>query len=301
MSKKITLAIIGRGHWGQIYKKTIDTMDRVVLPEKHIYGKDYRKLTKKNVLEIDGIIIAASTSAHYEIVSYLIKQGFRNILIEKPLTQTYNQAKKLHRLIQTIPDSCVLVGHTLLYDSAYNKMKKIAQKKLGKVLQIEYFSLKTPPIRNATTIQDAGSPPIYLFLNFTKKNPIKISATSKENENIELILEFDNGLRAIANIGSIYPERKRGIVVTGTKGKLELNEFVNPRKLMLIHNNGKKENIIFPITKSSLEQEIIEFVECVITGKKPKTPYDHGMDVVKIVELAEQSLSKKGKTVFMLQ
>lgn len=298
MNNLTTLAIIGRGHWGQIYEKTIGKMDKIILPKQNIYGKDYRKI-KTNVSNIDGVIIAATTSAHYDVSTYLLNEGFRNLLIEKPLTQTYNQAKKLHKLIQTIPNAQVLVGHTLLYDPAYNKMKDIAQNELGKISQINYFSLKTPPIKNATVLQDAGSPPIYLFLDFAGKNPIKVSAKPKKDDNIELRLEFDNGLTAIANIGSIHPTRKRGIEIIGKKGMLELNEFINPRDLVFTNNNGKKKHFTFPKEKTSLELEIEEFVNCLNHRKKPKTPYYSGIDVVRIIKLAEKSLKEKGQPVFL--
>lgn len=296
MSKKIALVIIGRGHWGQIYEKTIGKMDKIILPKENIYGKDYKNI-KTNASNIDGVIIASSTSSHYGVASYLLKSGFKKILIEKPLTQTYQQAKKLQKLLQTIPDSCVLVGHTLLYDPAYNKMKEIAKNELGEVYQINYFSLKTPPIKNATVLQDAGSPPIYLFVDFAGKNPIKVSAKPKMDDNIELRLEFENGPTAVANIGSIHPVRKRGIEIIGEKGKLELDEFVNPRDLVLTKNNNEKKYFTFPKEKTSLELEIEEFVNCLDNRKKPKTPYYSGIDVVKIIELAEKSLNEKGQSV----
>lgn len=291
--RKTTLAIIGRGHWGKVYKKTIDAMRDLTLPDKYIYGRDYKSI--KNVKsEIDGIIIAASTSAHYAITSYLLKCGFKNLLIEKPLTQTYSQAKKLEKLIETFTNATVMVGHTLIYDPAYNKIKEVAEKELGKIFQITYTSLKTPPIRNATVLQDAGSPPIYLFLDFAKKNPKTISAMPKDNDNIDLTLKFDNGLIAIAHIGSIYPERKRGIEIIGQEGKIVLNEFLNPRKLTITDNSKREKNVPFPTNQTPLENEIQEFIDCIATGKKPKTPYYQGVDVVRIIKLAEKSLKLNG-------
>lgn len=295
MNTKTTLAIIGRGRWGKIYKKTIDGMSNIALPKKYIYGKNYKELQQTDTDSIDGVIIAVSTSAHYDVASYLLKQGFKNLLIEKPLTQTYYQAKKLHKLLQAIPNSKVLVGHTLLYDPAYIKMKEVAQKELGKIFKIEYFSLKTPPIQNATVIQDAGSPPIYLFLDFAGKNPIKVSAKPKKDDNVELILEFENGLVAVASIGSVNPTRKRKIVITGEKGKLTLNEFINPRDLMYIQSIGKKQKLSFSTIHTALEEEIQEFVSSITEKIKQKTPYDCGIDVVKIIEVAEKSFKKNGE------
>lgn len=300
MKRKTTLAIIGRGHWGQVYKKTIDKMNSVVLPDQNIFGKDYERIKDLTTSEIDGVIIAASTSAHYQIASYLLRHGFKNLLIEKPLTQTYHQAKKLQKIIRAIPNAKVLVGHVLLYDPAYNKIKALAKKKLGKISQIIYTSLKTPPIKNSTVLLDAGSPPIYLFLDFAYGNPVKISAKPKSNDNIDLKLTFDNGLIAVAHIGPTYPERKRGIEIICEKGRLVLNEFVNPRSLIYIQKNDNKQNVSFSKKYAPLELEILEFANYIRNGKNPKNPYFQGIDVIRIVELAEKSLKLNGKIISMV-
>lgn len=298
MSKKIILALIGRGHWGQTYKKTIDGMPGILLPSKYIYGKDYRAGLKKNkVPNIDGVIVAATTSAHFAVATNLLKLGFSWLLIEKPLTQTFAQAQKLQKLLQTFPNSSVMVGHIMLYDPAYKIMKEAALKKLGKILQINYTALKGPPIKEGTVLQDAGPHPIYLFMDIAGKKPTKVSARSTKFDNIKLTLEFDNGLLGVAEIGTIYPERKRELVITGTKGKLVLNEFVNPRELIFFDNNGQKKNLSFPTNQTPLEREILEFVNLITTGAKPKTYFSSGVDVVKIIDLAEKSLRKKGESV----
>ncbi len=295
MDKRTTLVLIGRGHWGQVYKKTIDAMPNVFLPDKFIYGRGYKEgLKKSNISNIDGVVIAATTSAHFEIASYLLRHGFVRLLIEKPLTQTYDQAKKLQKLLQTTPRARVLVGHLMLYDPAW-KVMKAASKKLGKILQINYTALKGPSIKEGTVLQDAGPHPIYLFMDIANDAPSKISARRREYDNVELTLEFNNGLSGIANIGTIHPERKRGIIITGEKGKLTLNEFVNPRELLLTGNSGKTKSLSFPTSKSPLELEIMEFVSCIL-GKSPRVPLSSGVKVVKIIELAEESL-KRGKPV----
>lgn len=287
--------LIGRGHWGQTYKKTIDGILDVTLPGKFIFGRDFKEGLKKiNPSDIDGVIVAVTTSAHYEVASYLLRHGFNKLLIEKPLTQIYAQAKKLQKLLQTLPQARVLVGHLMLYDPAW-KVMKAASKKLGKILQINYTALKGPPIKEGTVLQDAGPHPIYLFMDIAGDVPSKISARPTEYDNIDLTLEFDNGVLGVANIGTIYPERKRGIIITGEKGKLVLTEFVNPRELLLIGNSGKSKSLSFPMTKSPLELEIMEFASCIL-GKNPKVPLSAGVKVVKIIELAEESL-KKGKPV----
>lgn len=297
--KETTLAIVGKGHWGQVYKKIIDEIPNISLPSQNIFGRDYREGLKKiNIHDIDGVVIASTTSSHYEVASYLLKHGFNRLLIEKPLTQTYAQAEKLQKLLQTIHEARVLVGHLMLYDPAWSAMK-VASKKLGKILQINYMALKGPPIKEGTVLQDAGPHPIYLFMDIAGKKPTKVRARPTKYDNVELILDFDNKIVGIANIGTIYPERKRGIIITGEKGKLALNEFMNPRQLIFIDNNDKRKSLGFPTDRTPLEEEILEFTSFITKGKRPKTPLSQGVEVVKIIELAERSFRKKGEPVHL--
>lgn len=298
MNKNTTLLLIGRGHWGQVYKKTIEDIPNISLPDRFIFGRDYKEGLKNiSPEDIDGVIIAATTSAHFEVAYFLLKRGFKRLLIEKPLTKTFAQAKKLLNLIQTIPNCRVLAGHILLYDPAYKVMRKLAQDKLGKILKLNYSALKSPPISGATVLQDGGPHPIYIFMDIAKGKPTKVTARPTKYDNIELILEFDNGLLGIANIGTIYPERKREIIITGEKGKLVLNEFMNPRKLLFIDNNNNQSQQNFPTEKNSLEEEILEFITYITKGGESKTTLYSGVEVVKIIELAQKSLNLKGKPI----
>lgn len=305
MSRPITLALIGRGHWGKAYVRTIAGLAQskampysISLPTEHIFGKDYQeKFEKINPPDVGGIIIAATTAAHFEIATHLLEQGFRSILIEKPLTRTYAEAKKLENLMQTYPDAIVMVDHTLLYDPAYRVMKDTAPSKIGTLQQVRYTSLKTPPIEGETIIPDAGSPPVYLFLDIAQSRPTNVYAKPKINDNVELTLEFENGVQAVANIGSIYPERKREIVLEGENGNLTLTEFMNPRDLIFTDRNGAAEVVPFPTDRTALEGAILEFAERITHKRPPAIPLDAGAEVVRVIELAIQSFKQGGKSI----
>lgn len=214
MSKKTTLALVGRGHWGQTYKRTINKMLNISLPDEFIFGRDYKsKLEKIKVQDIDGVIIAATTSSHFKIASYLLRNGFRNLLIEKPLTQTLYQAQNLAKMLRKMPTAKILVGHLMLYDPAWEKLKETS-KKIGKILQINYTALQGPVVKEGTVLQDAGPHPIYLFMDIAGSKPVKVSAVATMYDNIELTLYFKGSLKGVAIIGTIYPERKRELIIT---------------------------------------------------------------------------------------
>ncbi|MBI2552405.1 Gfo/Idh/MocA family oxidoreductase [Candidatus Uhrbacteria bacterium] len=307
MSSQINLALIGRGHWGKVYERTITGLTQVtaggysVSLLQHIFGKDYKEaFTHPQMRNVDGIIVASSTSAHYEIAAHLFSRGFRNLLIEKPLTRTYEEAQKLQELAQKHPEAILMVDHTLLYDPAVRLMKEQATHTIGTIKHVNYTSLKTPLIEGNTIIPDAGSPPIYLFLDIAGASPLSIAAKPKENDNVEITVEFKNGMRAVAKIGSVYSERKREIVFSGEHGTLMLTEFMNPREIIFADLNGNQTPLAFPTDRTALEGALLEFAECIADKKQPATPFSAGAEVVKMIELAEQSFKKGGEPVLCI-
>jgi predicted dehydrogenase len=291
MATNTTLALIGKGHWGKIYIKTINNMPHVTLPEKYIFTRDYQdKLKSISPNNIDGIIVATPSSTHFQVASYLLDNGFNKLLIEKPLTQKYSDARKLYQKYQKIKNARVMVGHVMLYDPAYPVLKKNAKKLLGKISAIHFSGLKSPPVTGSTVLLDWGPHPTYLFIDLAQSKPNQISAHKTKYDNVELTLKFKNNITATANIGTIFPERVRKIEVVGDNGKLLLNEFMNPRELLFINNQGKKTPISFPTNKTPLEMQILAFADYLTKGKKPSSSLSQGVEVIRIVESAQKLL-----------
>jgi predicted dehydrogenase len=67
--------------------------------------------------EVDAVSIAASTKAHYELAKYFLAHG-KHVLIEKPITETVEQAKELVQLAEK--NQLILqVGHLERFNPAY--------------------------------------------------------------------------------------------------------------------------------------------------------------------------------------
>lgn len=103
---RLRLAVIGGGHLGRIHAKLANSNEQFQLvavadpsPESQALivsqlnlpaVADYRSLLGR----IDAAIVATPTMTHYEIGSYLLREGV-HCLIEKPLATTPDQAARL--------------------------------------------------------------------------------------------------------------------------------------------------------------------------------------------------------------
>ena len=82
-------------------------------------GRDYHVHLNHDT---DGVIVASSSDSHYDVAFDLMEEGFP-VLIEKPVCMTSQQAESLLNLSNGPDGGIALVGHTRLYDPAWEDFK----------------------------------------------------------------------------------------------------------------------------------------------------------------------------------
>src|SRR6266581_7374778 len=87
----------------------------------HIPGySDYREMVEK--ARPDLVAVVVPTNLHFEVASYLLDQGI-NVLIEKPMTSTIEEASTLIRLAHT-RGARIAVGHIERFNPAIIELKR---------------------------------------------------------------------------------------------------------------------------------------------------------------------------------
>lgn len=285
---EIALALVGKGRWGQNYIRTVRSLDNCHLPKKNIKTRDYRDLFKNP--NIDGVIVATPVSTHFKIAKDFLEKDY-NLLIEKPVTKTCQEALALQKIHNAHREVVVMAGHIQLYDPAYLELKRNLEM-VGQIQKLSYKGLQSPVRQDASVLEDWGPHPIYLFIDLMAKGPVNISARYTSIDNVHLNLEFDNQISGIVDIGWTVPKRKRELSIIGTKGSITLDASFNTKRLFFVETSTNQEkDLDFPSSQSPLELEILEFVTCIKSGKKPKTPLEQGIQVIRILELAKESLA----------
>jgi len=266
MSKGI--ALVGPGKWGGNYVKTGHFKD------EDVWRRNYQECRKWPA----GVVVVTPTSTHFEVSKYLIEQGVKHLLVEKPLTATSTEAEELQSITQK-HGAHIMVGHLMLYDPAVQEMFRLA----GSPTTLKFSGLQSPVRTDASVLEDWGAHPLYLALHLFG-NPIDTLATRESADNIRLTAKFPNKRTLTANIGWTSPERKRAIEISGPKGTLILDWSSGPKTLKF---NGQP--IDFPTSPSPLEAEIEAFKNFIETGQTI-TPLEQGIEVVKLIDKAEKSL-----------
>lgn len=297
-----TLALIGIGKWGKNYLNTANNISSCKIKYicaqiqqnlNAIKGNYIKVISPQDLLkykDIDGIIIATPTVTHFSLAKQFLSNGF-NLLIEKPLTADYPEALKLYEIWKSKKPK-VLVGHTFLYNPAFQKFKDIFDS-INNFKYISFDGLSSPKRLDVSVIWDWGPHPISILLALIK-HPLSQLKAYGNYDTVSAYLTFVNGIEAKINISWFGAEKIRKLVAVGKKGKIELDDTnTNNQKVTLYTDSQKIEHPHYN-PELPLKIELEEFMQALQNNKKITSDINLGISVVKILSAIEKSVKNKG-------
>jgi predicted dehydrogenase len=324
--KKINVGLIGFGYWGPNYARLLKDHSNVNfqaisdLSPKHLQEakakynvevfKDYKKILQNK--DIDAVLIITPTSSHYQIAKDALSFG-KHVLIEKPLSKTSSEAKKLidiaskNRLI-------LMVGHTFLYNNHFKKVEEIVKKgKIGLLRFITATRINLGPIRQDVNVKwDLAPHDISMILKLVGKMPDGVmvaggSYLSEKSDVAFINLKFPENIIANITVSWLAPVKSRQLIVVGSK-KMVVFDDVSQENKVTIYNKGVmlprgasfSEFSKFGIYTEEMEIPHIEaiepllnklnhFINCIYKGVEPLTGGQNGLEVIKILEACDKS------------
>lgn len=132
--KKVRVGVVGIGHLGSEHARIYSGMKSVSLlgvvdsieERAEQIGKRYRteSFTHYSSLfrKVEAVSIAVPTDIHYRIAKEFLERGI-DVLLEKPITQTLSQAKKLI-LLSERKKVILQVGHIERFNSALQQLER---------------------------------------------------------------------------------------------------------------------------------------------------------------------------------
>jgi len=328
----LKLGIIGWGYWGRNYAKYFDAKlsaefsmvcdlrQDMLHDAKRLYPhiQVTKNITDLIAAELDGVIVASPASLHYKLAEPFIRAHIP-LLIEKPLTDSYQSAIKLQQLAMQ-EHTKILVGHTFLYNQSIRYLKEAVDKdNFGKLYYLEFRRQSYGPIRDdVNVVWDFAAHDVaiarYLMGNALPVTVYaqagKFSRNDKEDVAV-IVLRYPNNVMVNINVAWLYPIKIRTLTVLGDK-QMAVFEDTNINEPMRIYNTTlkyPKENdpagasfrlgdVSIPRIPSidPLATQLRHFVAYILGKEKPLTPVSDGVAVVKILNAIQKSL-QTGKEV----
>ena len=304
--KKLNIGVVGIGYLGKyhlekfINNKQCDTKWVVDTNLDNIDLNGHDSIQKssnyKEILnDIDAISLVTPTKMHFKIAKFFLENK-KHVLIEKPMTETVAQAKKLVDLAKK--NKVILqVGHL----ERFNPVMKRLAKEISDPLFIEVHRLAkfNPRSTDVNVIFDLMIHDIDIVTTLIKKNIKNVSAfgkkiitTSTDIANVRL--EFSGGSVANLTASRISQKNERKIRVF-EKDKYYSVDFMNSNIKKYIKNSkASKELFSFKEFKydktDALKDEINNFILSCLGKEKPLVDGKQGKAAVETATLISKLL-----------
>jgi len=237
--EKLKTAVIGVGHLGRHHARWYKTIKETELIG--VYDTDQEKCKKiadewgvtafselsDTFDKIDAVSIVVPTSAHFEVARQFIERKI-HCLVEKPITVTVEEAKKLIRLAE---DNHVIltVGHIERFNPAVSALREYSIE--PRFIEAHRLAAFDPRGTDVAVILDLMIHDVDLALHLIKSKVKKIDASavaviSDKADIANARLTFENG--AVANLTasriSLHAMRKLRIFQKSGYFSLDLAE-----------------------------------------------------------------------------
>ena len=235
--KKINIAQIGYGYWGQRLYRYLKSnkgfclkyVCALSLKEDKEFTSDINKIWEDN--DIQAVVIATPIDTHYSLVKKALLCN-KNVLCEKPLVLKTKEALELKRIAEQ-RKLLLLTEFTYTFSKSLEKAKKIINDGLiGKIESME-LSLKYAGrflkydvywllASHLLSILDIFIP--LKKLRFSKIDFIKHKGRTETG----LILFKNKKVSGKMTVSLNYPEKEMKVIIYGEKGTLIYSSMSDP-------------------------------------------------------------------------
>lgn len=302
--KHIRIGVIGLGRMGQRHCRIYSNLRRVELAGVHDIDPERGAATSKQydvpfysnlhdlLANVDAVSIATPTSFHYEQTITCIQSGV-HALVEKPLTQTLEQARELVSLSEKIGLS-VQVGHIERFNPAFLELANLLETMQPIAFNFQRLSPSHGSNLDVDVILDLMIHDLNLLLTLVEKPPLDInvmglSVLDQLFDFATAMIRFENGPVVCLTASRVTEQKIRQIDVTCKDAYMEcdlLNKSISIYRSTVhdfLPSNSKgskyrQESIVEKISVPTFEPLFLElqhFVECILDKKAPLvTPKD---------------------------
>lgn len=310
--KKLNVAVIGCGSWGRNHARVYKYLQRSsLLAVADVNEKAAKEIGERyNVdwytdpdkvfdrSDIEAVSVCTPTVTHANITLNAIQTG-KHVLVEKPMTDTIDEAKSLIRAAEA-QGVYLAVGFVERFNPAVNEtIKKISEGEIGDVILAHARRVSRRPLRigDVGVIKDLAIHDIDIVNQLFHAEAEEVFATAGNiahqfEDYANIIIRFKGNRNAFIETNWLTPRKVRRLIVTGTKGLINV-EYI-PQEITVENNQGLYQPFIE--NKEPLRLELDGFVGSILGDKQPQPTGLDGLKALRICEAALQS-AKTGRVV----
>jgi predicted dehydrogenase len=272
-----------------------------------------------NSVDVDAVAVVTPVWAHYELAKRALANG-KHVFVEKPFTCNVSQADELIDLAET-KGLQIMVDHTFLYTDSVKKIRHfIDNGTLGKLYYYDSTRVNLGLFQHdINVLWDLAPHDLSIMDYLIDAKAEAISATGQKHLNghedvAYLTVYFSNKVIAHINVNWLSPVKIRTTLIGGESKMLVWNDLEVDEKIRVydkgvhIQNSSDVYNLLVSYRSGdmwapkverteALDVEVAHFVDCVCSGRKPKSDGHAGRRVIQMLEAATRSLQNRGEAV----
>jgi predicted dehydrogenase len=246
----------------------------------------------------------------------------KHVFIEKPLARTETEAEELVSMAER-QGLILMVGHTFLFSPAVRRMKEIID--AGDIGQVQYISARRLNLglfqKDINVAWDLAPHDISILLYLLDELPVSVSCQGSSHvtrgiEDVTMMhLSFRKNRCAFIHNSWLDPKKVRQMTVIGSQRMIIYDDTEPLEKLKIYdarvevppHYDSFAEftysyhygDSYVPYIKQDepLKLECQHFLECIRDQAVPLANGRMGLEVVRILESASESLRRQGASV----
>ena len=284
INDKIRIGVIGLGYLGKFHYQKYKASKLVKLTSVVDTNIDNHALvTEKNISKfkkyqdivnhVDAVSIVTPTYSHFKIAKYFLEKKV-HVLLEKPMTETVAQAKKLNNIAKK--NNCILqIGHLEQFNPAIRKIRKSNCK--PQFIEVHRLCQFNPRANDVDVVLDLMIHDIDIVLSLIDK-PIKnIEVSGKKiltklTDIANVRIKFEDNIVANLTASRISTKNERKMRIFSDSSYYSI-DFINNELKQVVKdkkNNFKIKDFSFKKT-DVLYEEINNFIKTCLGKEKSMT------------------------------
>jgi predicted dehydrogenase len=336
MKESVKVGVVGCGYWGPNLIRNLrqsqdcqlklicDTSEQRLSHMRRLYPEVATTRSFDDLLngsDLDAVVIATPVRFHYEMAKACLSRG-KHVFIEKPMARTEAEAEELVALAER-EGLVVMVGHTFLFSPTVRRMKEIVD--AGDIGEVQYISARRLNLglfqKDINVAWDLAPHDISILLHLLDERPVSVSCqgSSHVTRGIEdvtmMYLTFEKNRCAFIHNSWLDPKKVRLMTVVGSQRMIVYDDTEPLEKLKIYdarvevppHYDTFAEftysyhygDAYVPYIKQDepLKLECQHFLDCIREQCTPIANGRLGLEVVRILEAACESLRQQGASV----
>ena len=332
----IRFGIIGYGYWGPNIVRNLGSLPGACIEslcDKHAHALDRAsqayprlKLSSDSAElirspQIDAIAVVTPVWTHFPLAKAVLESG-KHVFVEKPFTSTVAQAEELVELAEK-RNLKIMVDHTFLFTGAVRKIRQlIDEDTLGNLYYYDSTRVNLGLFQHdVNVIWDLAPHDLSIMDFLIETRPEAVCATGQKHlngyEDVAFItVYFPERLIAHINVNWLSPVKVRTTLIGGEKKMLVWNDLDTDEKLK-VYDKGvdiSNQEDVYDLLVSyrsgdmwapqveqveALKIELQSFLDCITNNKPIVNDGRAGLQVVRMLAAASNSVAKKGELVYL--